>query len=185
LSQRTERIDELLRQEIGTILEREIADPRVGFVTVTQVETAPDLSHARVWVSIIGQPDERASAFAALGRAMPYVRRLLGERVRLRRIPDLHLRLDTSTERGTRVLQLLDELGSGGDIAPAPTGETLPTPLPRLPHEGDAAEPAAEGAPEPPGTTARPRRRRGGPSASGPGRDGRGTRGASRRGGRP
>jgi ribosome-binding factor A len=54
MTQRTERIDELLRQEISAILSREVADPRVGFVTVTQVETAPDLRHAKVWVSVIG-----------------------------------------------------------------------------------------------------------------------------------
>jgi len=66
MSQRTERVDELLRQEIGEIVAREIADPRVGFTTITEVETTPDLRHAKVWVSVIGQPAERDATIAAL-----------------------------------------------------------------------------------------------------------------------
>ena len=143
MTQRTERIDALLREEIGAILERDLADPAIGFTTVTDVETAPDLSHASVWVSVIGQPAERQASLAALRRALPYVRHLLGKRVRLRRIPELHLRVDETAQRGTRVLQLLSELESGE--APdddLPSGESLPTPVERLPHEGDAPEAA-------------------------------------------
>ena len=61
MSQRTDRIDELLRQEIGAIVVREVADPRIGFATITKVETTPDLRHAKVWVSVIGQPKERTA----------------------------------------------------------------------------------------------------------------------------
>jgi ribosome-binding factor A len=139
MSQRTERIDELLRQEITEILSREVADPRIGFVTVTDVETAPDLRHARIWVSIIGGQAERDETLAALGRAMGFVRRELGTRLRLKRIPELHIRLDDTAERGTRVLQLLHELEEGRlpeDVPPS--GESLPTPVPRVPHDGDA-----------------------------------------------
>ncbi|HYL41398.1 MAG TPA: 30S ribosome-binding factor RbfA [Candidatus Binatus sp.] len=139
MTQRTERIDALLREEIGSILERDLADPAIGFTTVTDVETAPDLSQARVWVSVIGQPDEREASLAALRRAMPYVRHLLGARVRLRRIPELHLRLDETSERGTRILQLLSELEAGETPEAEPlAAESLPTPVPRLPHQGDA-----------------------------------------------
>ena len=141
MTQRTDRIDALLREEIGAILERDLADPAIGFATVTDVETAPDLSHARVWVSVIGQPEERAHSLAALRRALPYVRHLLGERVRLRRIPELHLRLDDTAERGTRVLQLLAELEAGeGPTEDLPPSESLPTPVRRIRHEGDAPE---------------------------------------------
>jgi len=140
VSQRTDRIDELLRQEIGGIVSREVADPRIGFATITKVETTPDLRHAKVWVSVIGQPAERAASLAALRRAMPYVRRLLGKRLRLRRIPELHLRFDETTERGTRVLKLLSELESGQEpeAGPAP-GDSLPTPVARVPHAEDEA----------------------------------------------
>jgi ribosome-binding factor A len=126
---RTDRIDELLRQEIGAILAKDVQDPRIGFVTVTDVETAPDLSTARVFVSMIGQPAEREVAMRALQRAMPFVRHELGSRIRLRRIPELQLRADDSMERGTRVLQLLHELETGEDVTAAPPiAETLPTP---------------------------------------------------------
>ena len=143
MTARTDRIDELLRQEIGAILTREVRDPRIGFVTITDVETAPDLSIARVWVSIIGQPDERAVTMRALERAMPFVRRELGSRIRLRRIPELHVRADDTAERGTRVLRLLAELESGETPEDAaPIGESLPTPAgaasPDMPEEGSA-----------------------------------------------
>ena len=141
MTARTDRIDELLRQEIGAILTRDVQDPRIGFVTITDVETAPDLSNARVWVSIIGQPDERAKTMRALEHAMPFVRRELGSRIRIRRIPELHVRADDTAERGTRVLRLLAELESGATPEDAaPIGESLPTPAgaasPDAPEEG-------------------------------------------------
>lgn len=159
MTARTDRIDELLRQEIGAIIAREIADPRVGFVTVTGVETAPDLRHAKVWVSVIGPEAERRASLTALGRAMPFVRHELGKRLRIQRIPEFHLELDDTLERGTRVLQLINELEAGNvpDETPG-AGESLPTPVARLPHEGDSAdepEPAAGPPPDP----AQPRRR--------------------------
>jgi ribosome-binding factor A len=141
MTARTDRIDQLLREEIGAILTRDVQDPRIGFVTITDVETAPDLSTARVWVSIIGQPEERTKTMRALEHAMPFVRRELGARIRLRRIPELHVRADDTAERGTRVLRLLAELESGGtpeDVAPI--GESLPTPAgatsPEPPEQG-------------------------------------------------
>lgn len=141
MTARTDRLDELLQQEIGAILSREIADPRVGFATVTDVETTPDLSHARVWVSVIGQPDEREETRRALQRAMSYVRRELGVRLRLKRIPELHVRLDETAERGTRVLRLLADLEAGHDGHGLSQGESLPTPRARPSREGDAPEP--------------------------------------------
>jgi ribosome-binding factor A len=139
VSQRTDRVDELLRQEIGVIVTRDIADPRVGFATITKVETTPDLRHAKVWISVIGQPAERTATVAALGRAMPFVRHELGKTLRIKRIPDLHVHLDDTAERGTRVLQLLSELEAGiAAEMDLPLGETLPTPVARVYHEGDA-----------------------------------------------
>jgi ribosome-binding factor A len=153
MSQRIDRVDELLRQEIGRILAKDVQDPHVGFATVTDVETTPDLRHARVWVSVIGDADRRAETLAALERATGYVRHELGTRLRLRRIPSLHVALDDSAERGTRVLRILEELEQGHDAAgaalvDAPQGESLPTPVARVRREGDA-EPAADTAPVP------------------------------------
>jgi len=172
MSQRTERVDELLRQEIGSIVARDVADPRVGFATITSVETTPDLRHAKVWVSVIGQPAERDATVAALRRAMPFVRHELGSRLRIRRIPDLHIQLDDTAERGTRILQLLSELESGSTPADeAPSGESLPTPVPRLPHPGDLPDepPSAVRLPEPVNRTKRDGPRREGRPIKGPG----------------
>lgn len=141
MSQRTDRLDELLRQEIGAMLEREIADPRMGFATVTKVETDPDLRHARVWVSIIGGTAERGATLVALDHSMVFIRRELGTRLRLKRIPDLHVRLDDSIERGTRILQVLDSIETGQEAGEAPKGESLPTP-----SRGAAPAGAADGA---------------------------------------
>ena len=141
MTQRTDRIDQLLREEIGAILAKDVQDPRIGFVTVTDVETAPDLSNARVWVSVIGQPEERTVALKALQRAMPFVRHELGSRVRLRRIPELFLREDESAQRGTRVLRLLAELEAGGaPVEPPQADESLPTPVARIRHEDEAVD---------------------------------------------
>jgi len=139
MTQRTDRIDELLRQEISQLLAREVADPGLGFVTITQIETSQDLRHARLWVSVIGKAETRRASTEALERAMPFIRRELGKRLRIRRIPEFTVKLDESSERGTRVMQLLSELEAGGVPDELPDGESLPTPTPRLPQPGEAA----------------------------------------------
>jgi ribosome-binding factor A len=161
MSQRTDRVDELLRQEIGSIVAKDVADPRVGFVTITSVETTPDLRHAKVWVSVIGQPEERDAAVSALRHAMPFIRHELGQRLRIKRIPDLHVHLDDTAERGTRILQLLAEIDSGAIPAPdQPMTESLPTPVARVHQVDDLPEepPSAVRVPVP----ARPRSHRAG-----------------------
>ena len=172
MSQRTERVDELLRQEIGEIVAREIADPRIGFATITEVETTPDLRHAKVWVSVIGQPAERDATIAALRRAVPFVRHELGGRLHLKRIPELHIQLDDTAERGTRILRLLSDLenGDGDARADEHTGsESLPTPVARVRRPGDLPEepPSAVRESDP---AARRRRPRTGTAASGAGK---------------
>jgi len=130
VSERTARLDHLLREEISSIIAKEISDPRIGFVTVTEVDVTQDLSHATVWVSVIGDEAQRELSLRTLGRAMPFVRHRLGQ-LRIRKVPELHLRHDDSVERGTRVLRLIDEVTSGEVIeavaAPVPL-ESLPTP---------------------------------------------------------
>ena len=166
MTARTEQLDELFRQEIAEIVARDVADPRIGFATITDVETTPDLRHAKVLVSVIGPAEDRRTTLVAMGRKMPFVRHELGKRLRLKRIPEFHLELDDSVERGTRVLQLLNELEEGrvAEDVP-PDGESLPTPVARLPHEGDADdEPSL--APAPARDTGKPRRRRHGSPSS-------------------
>jgi ribosome-binding factor A len=164
MTQRTDRIDELLRQEIGALLAKEVADPRIGFATITDVETSPDLRHAKVWVSVIGQQAERAQTLAALQHAMVFVRRELGHRLRLRRIPEFDVRLDDTAERGTRVLKLITELEAGREPDTTPVaGESLPTPVQRLPHTGDAPDDQPAAAPP---TRRRPRQARPAPDVA-------------------
>ncbi|MEA2621601.1 MAG: ribosome-binding factor [Chloroflexota bacterium] len=137
MSQRTSRVDELLREEISGIVAREIQDPRIGFVTITDVEVTRDLRHATVWVSVIGDEKARRESLRALSNAMPFVRRRLGE-LRIKRIPDLHVKHDDAAERGTRLLRILDELSAGGDPDIPPITETLP--IPRGRGQGDATQ---------------------------------------------
>ena len=167
MTARTDRIDELLRQEITAILAKEVDDPRIGFATITDVETQPDLRHAKVLVSVIGPAADRKATITAMGRAMPFVRHELGKRLRLKRIPEFHLELDETLERGTRILHLLDELEAGHvPDDDAPVDETLPTPTPLLPSEpaitegfgGAAADLAAAAAREAMARAGQPRR---------------------------
>lgn len=92
------------------ILQREMKDPRIGFATVTSVETTPDLRHARVWVSVLGTDQEAELSVGTLQAAAPWLRRRLGERLHLRHVPELALRRDRSIEAGDRVLRILNEL---------------------------------------------------------------------------
>ena len=110
MSQRTDRLDSQIRAELAELLQREMKDPRVGFATITRVETARDLGMARVWVSIMGTPDERARTMKALTDAAPWLRRQLGDRLTLRHVPQLVIRQDDSIEAGDRVLRLLRDL---------------------------------------------------------------------------
>jgi ribosome-binding factor A len=127
MSQRTARLDELLREEISAILRRDVDDPRIGFVTITDVEVTPDLRHANVWVSLIGEGSTRREQLRAIARALPFVRRRLGS-LRLKRIPELHLKEDRTAERGTRVLRILEELEQGRDAEQLEQPESLPAP---------------------------------------------------------
>jgi ribosome-binding factor A len=149
VSERTRRVDQLLREEISTVLRRELHDPRVGFVTITSVDVTPDLRHATVWVSVIGDATERKASLQVLGRAMPFVRHQLGA-LRLRRIPELHLREDDSAQRGTRVMRLLDEISAeasgsadAGDLADLADAalEAPGLPTPRSPNDPGASGP--------------------------------------------
>ena len=110
MSQRTDRLDSQIRQELMDLLQREMKDPRLGFATITRVETARDLGHARVFVSVLGSDAERERTMSALRVATPWLRRKLGERLSLRHVPELSVREDDSIASGDRVLQIINEL---------------------------------------------------------------------------
>jgi ribosome-binding factor A len=113
MSQRTQRLDSQIQAELMELVQKEMTDPRIGFATVTRVETARDLGSARVWVSVYGTAEERERSVAALGEASAWLRRRLGERLTLRRVPQLTIRADDSIEAGDRVLRILRELEGG------------------------------------------------------------------------
>lgn len=106
-SRRQERVGELLHEEISILLQRESHDPRLGRVTVTDVKVSTDLRSARVFVTVLGEEPEQQAALQALAHAAGYLRRELGARLRLRRIPTLTFELDQAVMRGSRILELL------------------------------------------------------------------------------
>jgi ribosome-binding factor A len=106
------RLNGLIREELAELLRREMRDPRLGgLISITDVETTPDLTTSRVYFSMLGSDEETAEALRALRHAAGYLRRELGTRLRLRRMPALDFRLDPSLARGARVLELLHEIG--------------------------------------------------------------------------
>lgn len=110
MSQRTDRLDSQIQAELMDLLQREMKDPRIGFATVTRVETARDLGHARVWVSVYGDEAAQEASMAALTDAAPWLRRRLGDRLTMRHVPELSIRRDDSIESGDRILRLLRQI---------------------------------------------------------------------------
>jgi len=113
-TRRIERVNELIREEISELIRREVKDPRLdSFISVTEVMTSPDLRHARVFVSIMGTDEEKQQVEKGLAAAAGFLRRQLGERLTLRYTPELVFQLDDSIERGSRLLQLINEVAPG------------------------------------------------------------------------
>lgn len=109
-TRRQRRVNALLRQALSELLQREVADPRLGFVTVTGVDTTSDLRQAHVYASFLGNSEEQKEGLEALRKATKYLRRQLAETVYLRYVPELIFHLDESAERGLRIDKILDDL---------------------------------------------------------------------------
>ena len=108
---RIDRIEEQVRAEISEILERELQDPRIGLTTVTSVKISPDLHHGRVFVTVLGDAQQRKKAIEGLRSAAGFIRRSLSKRLHhLRRIPELTFDYDEAVENGIRIEQLLDQI---------------------------------------------------------------------------
>jgi ribosome-binding factor A len=114
-SGRMRRVDEAIRQVIGEVVAGELKDPRVGFVTVTDVRTSADLSHARVYVSVLGDEPDREATLAGLRSAHGYMQRRVASELRLKRTPTLDFIYDDTTDRAMRLEALLDEPGTGAN----------------------------------------------------------------------
>jgi len=107
---RTKRVNEACREALGEILHGEMKDPRIGFVTVTKAEVSPDLQQAKVWVSILGSEEEVEETLGALEKAKGFLRKKLGQRVRLRYTPELKIYLDRGAEISEKVQDILHDL---------------------------------------------------------------------------
>jgi ribosome-binding factor A len=113
---RPERVANAMRREVADILENQLRDPRVsGMVSITDVEVNPDLSAARVFVSVL-HTEQRDGVLQALAHAAPFIRRQLAPRLGLREVPEIRFLADTSIERGARVDELLRKLNEGEPI---------------------------------------------------------------------
>jgi ribosome-binding factor A len=106
------RVDEAMRQVLGDTLAQELKDPRVGFVTVTDVKTSPDLRHARVYVSVLGDQPAREATLAGLRSAHGFLQGRVAGELRLKRTPELRFELDDTAERAARLERLIDEEAS-------------------------------------------------------------------------
>src|ERR671929_2162451 len=109
MSARMRRVNEAVRQVLSEAVV-ELKDPRIGFVTVTGVETSPDLRHARVFVSVLGSERKRERALAGLQAAHAVLQTRLAKELRMKRTPQLAFEYDPSVERGVRMTKLIDEL---------------------------------------------------------------------------
>ena len=110
MTRRTERIQDLLRAEISDLLRREVQDPRIGLTTVTDVDVSPDLSHAVIRVSVLGDDLQREDAMVGLRHAKGFIRTQLAKRLRTRVVPDLVFELDRGAEHSQRITELLEGL---------------------------------------------------------------------------
>ena len=121
---RTARVGDQIRVEIADLLARVVQDPGIGFLTITHVKVTPDLQQARVYYTTLGDERARQESKRALERVTPFLRRQIGQRLRLRRVPELQFFFDESIARGDRIEQILQELNAerGGEAANAATG---------------------------------------------------------------
>ena len=118
MSTRTERLADLIRDEVARLLLREVKDPRIGFVTITGATVTADLRQARLFVSILGEPAARDAALEGLRHSAPFIQRALFRNLRLRHSPVVLFEIDDSLERGDRIERVLQSLhqGDGGTV---------------------------------------------------------------------
>jgi ribosome-binding factor A len=112
---RPDRVGEAIRDELSQLIAREVHDPGVGFITLTRVKVSPDLQLARVYYTTMGDAQAQRDTAKALKRAAPFLRRQLGQRIRLRRVPEVEFFYDESIARGDRIEQILQELKAEAD----------------------------------------------------------------------
>ncbi len=109
-SQRAQRVAETIHKEISNLLIKGLKDPRIGFVTITEVDVSPDLRQAKVYYTLMGDAEERARTQAGLDSSASFIRQQLGRLLRLRYIPDVRFVYDESVDYGQRIDSLLEDV---------------------------------------------------------------------------
>jgi ribosome-binding factor A len=108
--QRPERVQEALRQEISLIVQNEIKDPRLGFITITKVDLTKDLRYARVYFSVLGKDADKNKALKGLNSAKGYIKGLVADRIKLRFMPEISFKIDDTLEHTQHIYELLNKL---------------------------------------------------------------------------
>jgi ribosome-binding factor A len=126
MAYRADRVAQELQQEISQIIAREVRDPRVGFATVTGAKVSPDLRYARVYVSVLGTPEDQQATLDALNRAAGFMRRLVSARLRLRHTPELVFAYDQSVATGAHLEGILAEIRKETPDSDAPEEANAP-----------------------------------------------------------
>jgi ribosome-binding factor A len=136
---RPDRVGEQIRDELSSLLARgTVHDPGIGFITLTRVKVSPDLQVAHVFYTSLGDDKARKETAKALHRATPFLRRLVGSALRLRRVPELEFRFDESIGHQVRIEQVLNELAEERRQAvPEASGDSTDTPPPTDPDDTD------------------------------------------------
>jgi ribosome-binding factor A len=124
MSKRTEQVGDEIQRILGEVIQSEMKDPRIGFVTVTGVTMTPDLLRANVKISVLGDDAERKVTMEALERAKGFLRRRVGDELTLRQTPELRLHLDTSLDHALRIGELLHEIEQERKTNPPKLDET-------------------------------------------------------------
>ncbi|MCA1030116.1 30S ribosome-binding factor RbfA [Bacillus timonensis] len=110
MSLRSNRVGEQMKKELGDILGRKLKDPRIGFVTVTDVQVTGDLQQAKVYISVLGDEEQRQNTLKGLAKAKGFIRSEIGQRIRLRKTPEILFEFDESVDYGNRIETLLHQI---------------------------------------------------------------------------
>ncbi|MBK6798040.1 MAG: 30S ribosome-binding factor RbfA [Acidobacteria bacterium] len=110
MAYRSNRLAEELKNEISRIVNQELRDPRVGFVTITTVKVSPDLKYARIYFSVLGSEDEKKATLEALSSAAGFIRRQIGLRIKLRHVPEMTFYYDDAIEHGDRMMRIFEDI---------------------------------------------------------------------------
>jgi ribosome-binding factor A len=112
---RSGRLAEQLKKELSQILQYEMKDPRIGFITVTGVDVTGDLQQAKVYITVLGSEEQKEATLKGIARGSGFIRSEVGKRIRLRHTPELIFKFDQSVEYGSRIEKLLTEINLEGE----------------------------------------------------------------------